>query len=371
MAKGVEGGGPSGDQAEALLLVGSGRAAWSLAPTLHACGVRWSGVLDRTPARAQALARSLDCPALTLDAPLPPETTAVWLLVADDAITPVAETLAVRAWPGLLWVHAAGSRSESALAAAVRRAGGGLALAWHPLAVLDGRPRRLDGVTVTMSGSEEARRTGERWARCLGARTVYLPEGADRTGYHLAAALAAGHVVGLLGQAVAVARSAGLEDTVAQGLYGLAMEAVRAAQERGDAAAAATGPVVRGDAGTIDLHLAWLRDRVRELGVGVVAGYAGAGLALAELLGDEDAGDSMGARGDGTSLGRVRAAMWEALSRLATDATSGAGNLAQGKAAHDGGTPASHAARVVDTSPLMRPPQREGEGRALGKRAGT
>ena len=317
-------------EGETLLLVGTGRAAHALGFTLQEAGVRIGAVTGRSRERVEALARDLGTHALGHREAVPREVTTVLLLEADDAIEEVARDLGGRAFPGIVWMHASGSRPASVLSEASRSAGGGPVLAWHPLAVLDGRPRRLDGVTVTLSGDADALPVGERLAGALGGRAVRIGPGEDRVGYHLAACLAAGHIAALLGEATAVARASGLGDDVEdimEGLYGLAREAIAAVRERG-AAKAVTGPVVRGDVGTVERHLAWLE---REGGPGVdrdgaLMAYAGGGLAAWYVRGQGTEGrpepDGSGGWGN-PGEGPVPDVLWRAMARAAARVLSG------------------------------------------------
>ena len=250
----------TGMEGTRFLVAGTGRAARSLCGALSAAGGRIVGVVSRDPARAAAFAREHGVPAPTDAAPLP-EADAVLVLTEDGAVGPWAEHLAARARPGLVWAHMAGSLAASVLADAARTAGGGGVLALHPLAVLDGRQRDLAGVTVTLEGSPSAVERGRTWAAALGATPVEIAP-ADRAAYHLAACLAAGHLAGLLAASRRVVEAADLPPSVADGLAHLAAEALAAYAAVG--AGSVTGPLVRGDLGTVAAHLAWLRARGEE-----------------------------------------------------------------------------------------------------------
>jgi predicted short-subunit dehydrogenase-like oxidoreductase (DUF2520 family) len=78
----------------------------------------------------------------------------------------------------------------------------------------------------------------------------------SKAAYHAAAVLAAGGLTALLDVVVAVAAPTGLDETGALAVYGpLAAQALANARALGTGPAL-TGPAVRGDAGTVEAHLA-------------------------------------------------------------------------------------------------------------------
>ena len=92
-------------------------------------------------------------------------------------------------------------------------------------------------------------------ATSLGATPVRLAPD-SKAAYHAAAVLAAGGLTALLDVVAAVARPTGLDEAGALAVYGpLAAQALANARAMGPAPAL-TGPVVRGDVGTVEAHLA-------------------------------------------------------------------------------------------------------------------
>lgn len=166
----------------------------------------------------------------------------VLLCVPDDAIFSVAAR--VPASDGYVVAHVAGSRGLDELAGHRRR--GFL----HPLAALptpEVGARRLIGASFSVGGDPLV----EALVASLSGRILRLGD-AQRALYHATAAVAANHVVALLGHVETLAEAAGLslEDFLA--LVGQAVEDVAALGVR----QALTGPASRGDLVTIDKHLA-------------------------------------------------------------------------------------------------------------------
>src|SRR5690606_20902355 len=122
----------------------------------------------------------------------------------------------------------------------------------------------------------------------------------NRPLYHAALALGANHLVTLVAQSLELLRAAGVgaPDRMLGPLLGAALDN---ALRSGDAAL--TGPVARGDAGTVATHIAELRRHAPA----TVAGYVAMARATADralaggLLKPELAEDLLGVLADGTS----------------------------------------------------------------------
>ena len=216
-------------------IVGRGRAGSALAAALAATG-RWSiaGILGREDDPGGA-ADGVDL---------------LVLAVPDGAIASVAA--AVR--PGAAVVaHAAGALGLDVLAPHDRRA------VLHPLASMpDGEvgAARLRGVWWGLAEGGDP--IAEEVVADLGGHALRIAD-ADRVRYHAAAAMAANHVVALLGQVERVAASIGVPLVAYLALTRTAVDNVAAL----GAAAALTGPVKRGDRATIERHLAALPEGER------------------------------------------------------------------------------------------------------------
>jgi predicted short-subunit dehydrogenase-like oxidoreductase (DUF2520 family) len=165
----------------------------------------------------------------------------VMLCVPDDAIAVVSNALE----PGgaRVVVHVAGSKGLGDLATHPRV--GFL----HPLAALSSSEvgaTRLHGALFSVGGDEVV----NELVASLDGRTIRLRDD-QRVNYHATAAVAANHLVALMGHVEALAESAGLsfDDFVP-----LIQQALSDVVEVG-AQRALTGPASRSDMATIDAHL--------------------------------------------------------------------------------------------------------------------
>jgi predicted short-subunit dehydrogenase-like oxidoreductase (DUF2520 family) len=245
--------------------IGPGRAGRSLTAALEAAGgFRSLGALGRAQPVAGA-ARDVD---LLIIATPDGEVGRVAAAVEPDARGVV--------------IHLSGSLGLDVLDGHPRR--GSL----HPLVPLPnpavGAERLRAGITFAVAGDPMV----DSLVRALGGRSVRVGD-ASRAAYHAAAAIAANHLVALIGQVDRVAATAGLPLDAFAGL-------VRAATE--DALSlgpgqALTGPAVRGDWETVDRHRTVLLSMAGHR-TELAAYDAMVGLARRLSLGTADAGPTAG-----------------------------------------------------------------------------
>jgi predicted short-subunit dehydrogenase-like oxidoreductase (DUF2520 family) len=163
----------------------------------------------------------------------------------DDQVARVASQVAPV--ESTVVLHLSGSLGLDVLASHPRR--GSL----HPLVPLPtaevGARRLVSGIAFAVAGDPMA----ERVVDALGGRT-FVVDDERRTTYHAAAAIAANHLVALIGQVERVAACAGLPLDAFAGLMRAATEDALTLGPR----EALTGPAARGDWETVERHRAAL-----------------------------------------------------------------------------------------------------------------
>ncbi|MFE9806634.1 Rossmann-like and DUF2520 domain-containing protein [Streptomyces sp. NPDC005548] len=284
----------------AVGVVGAGRVGPALAAALQLAGhrpVAVSGVSDASRRRAAQLLP--DVPLLS-PAQVLERSELVLLTVPDDAlpglVEGLAETGAVR--PGQLVVHTSGRYGARVLDPVLRA--GGLPLALHPAMTFTGTAvdvQRLAGCSFGVTAPDELRLAAEALVIEMGGEPEWIVE-KSRPLYHAALALGANHLVTLVAESMELLRTAGVEapDRMLGPLLGAALDN---ALRSGDAAL--TGPVARGDAGTVAAHVAELREHAPQ----TVAGYLAMARATADralahgLLKPELAEDLLGVLANG------------------------------------------------------------------------
>jgi predicted short-subunit dehydrogenase-like oxidoreductase (DUF2520 family) len=153
-------------------------------------------------------------------------------------------------------VHTSGAHGLDVLAPVV--AGGAHPMALHPAMTFTGHPhdieRLAEGISFGVTAPAELRALATRLVADFGGVVEWIAE-TDRPLYHAALAHGANHLVTLVNEAMDRLRAAGVlhPERVLAPLLRASLENTLA---HGDAAL--TGPVARGDAGTIAKHLAAL-----------------------------------------------------------------------------------------------------------------
>ncbi|MGX7825690.1 Rossmann-like and DUF2520 domain-containing protein [Actinokineospora sp. 24-640] len=219
-----------------------------------------------TAASGVSRASLLRAEALLPEVPIrPPDEVAaaadlVLLALPDDALPGMVRGLAaagaLRA--GQIVAHTSGAYGVDVLAPAT--ANGALGLALHPAMTFTGRAEDLDRVAACCFGvtaddhDEAAWNVAEALVVEMGGEPVRIPEQA-RPLYHTALAHGANHLVTLVAEAVDLLKAAGAPERLLGPLLSAALDN---ALRHGDRAL--TGPVSRGDAGTIRKHVAVLAE---------------------------------------------------------------------------------------------------------------
>ncbi len=247
--------GPAEDGRPVIGIIGAGAVGTALGVALSRAGWQVAAVASRDPER-RARFRSLvpGSRAFAEAAAILDECHLVLLAVPDDALAEIAATLHL--YSGQAIVHTSGLHSADILAPAL--AAGTSAGSFHPLVAFADLDRALDALpeaTIAIEGDEALLGLLAEMATSLGGTPVRLAPD-SKAAYHAAAVLAAGGLTALLDVVAAVARPTGLDEAGALAVYGpLAAQALANARAMGTAAAL-TGPAVRGDAGTVEAHLA-------------------------------------------------------------------------------------------------------------------
>ncbi len=262
-------------------VVGAGHVGAVLGNALRAAGhpvVAVSAVSDASVERADALLPGVpivEVPEVVRRAEL------VLLAVPDDALAPlVAGLAATGAWQtGQLVVHTAGRYGTSVLDPA--RAAGAIPLAIHPAMTFTGTSldlHRLEGCPFAVTAPAAVLPIAQALVVEIGGEPVVVAEQA-RGLYHAGLAHGANHLTVLVAQASAVLAGAGVDDPgrMLRPLLEAALDGALRAQSRDGspgAITALTGPVRRGDAGTVAEHLAVLGVLAASTGsVDVLEGY--------------------------------------------------------------------------------------------------
>lgn len=193
------------------------------------------------------------------------EADVVILAVPDDVIENVCGELSERNGlkDGACMLHCSGVKSAESLAEA-RDVGVSVA-SMHPLQSFAGDEtgNPFDGIIVSIEGDEKATKTAFEVAKTLGAQPVEI-DGKAKMLYHASAVVASNYLVTILDLALNLVEKAGLDREVAmKGFMPLIQGTLKNVQEKGPVEAL-TGPLARGDVGTIARHVSEMNEKTPE-----------------------------------------------------------------------------------------------------------
>jgi len=239
-------------------IVGAGSLGTALGVALSRAGWPIHAVASRDASRRERFRSLVDVTRAFVDPePLVEEVELIILAVPDDAVAPLASTL--RMYGGQAMIHTSGALGADVLAPAM--AAGTQVGSFHPLVGFADTERAvadLHGATVAIEADDQLAAMLATMAEAIGATPVRLAPG-TKAAYHAAAVLAAGGFVALLDAIAELGRVAGLDEAGSLAIYGGLIEGTLGNARALGIAAALTGPITRGDLGTLRAHLDALR----------------------------------------------------------------------------------------------------------------
>ena len=237
-------------------MVGAGSLSRVLCRSLVQIGMRLDHVVARTKASAQRIIQENETGgAVEFSDFKKPASSLLLLCVPDDALASVSERLArLGSWKGITVLHTSGVHNKNVLGSLAER--GAATGSFHPLQTFLGDEDRsaFKGITVGIEGDEAAVACGKSLANSLMAEPLEVPS-EGKALYHAAAALASNAAVTLMAVSEEMwAASLGHSSNFLDGLGPVVEQSVKKTLSKGPSAAL-TGPISRGDIGTVTAHL--------------------------------------------------------------------------------------------------------------------
>ena len=255
-----------------VFILGAGRAGRGLSRALRASGVKVIGLHGRRAERDPDTVTGGALPATISSAEV------VLVAVRDGQLDEALGELAAAALAaGTVALHVSGSAEPSLTAL---RAAGHPCGTFHPLVPLADparAPELLRGAWIGTDGDAGAVAVAEELAATLGAHTLRIPTG-EKAAYHAAAVIASNFPTVLAAVAAQLMAKIGIDERDAWGAIRALMRGAVTNLDTELPARALTGPIARGDAGTVEKHLAALSSEP-----GVRALYATLSVAAVEL----------------------------------------------------------------------------------------
>jgi predicted short-subunit dehydrogenase-like oxidoreductase (DUF2520 family) len=268
-------------QQTAIAIVGAGRLATFLAVRLKGAGFTISEIIARDSPRSRRRARSLAAKvgaravtahSAALNADL------FWFCVPDGEIRKASSCLAEHARERANRVkvrfafHSSGALLSRELES-LRKAGAALASV-HPLMTfVAGSHPSLAGVPFALEGDRAATRLARRIVRELGGESFSLPA-SRKAAYHAWATMTSPLLLAFLVTLEGAAAAAGLAPADARRKSLPIIRQTFANYAHLGAARSFSGPLIRGDDGTVAKHLAALKNRPGARGVYVALARA-------------------------------------------------------------------------------------------------
>lgn len=248
-------------------IVGAGRLAQALGRSLYRRGAPVAALAGRTQSGARQAAsfigpgvRPLPC------LEIPNQASRVLIAVPDTKIAEVAATLAQGGMRSGVALHTCGAYGPEILAPLIQAGVHGGVL--HPLQTITDPEKGSDdlmGIAFGIGGDDEAASWGEQLVRLLEGRPLRVRAG-RWAHYHAGAAIACNGLFALIESGVQLLGEAGIQPRDAlSALSPLCRASLENALQMGPAVAL-TGPIARGDAGTVSEHLHALNDLDPTLG---------------------------------------------------------------------------------------------------------
>jgi len=251
---------------DTIAIVGPGKVGTAVGFLLRQAGYEITALAGRSSAsckKARPLTGGKILPDITGAAGL---ADCILITVTDDAIRSVCDTLSAgTSLKGKKVIHMSGAGGLDLLQSA-RNAGARVG-SIHPIqsfadarGAIDNIPGSTFGITV----DKGIRQWAVRFVRDLGGRPFFVSE-ADRPLYHAAACLASNYLVTLMHAAEKIYLSLGLSpDNAVRAFWPLVKGTIRNIESRG-IVKSLTGPIARGDIGTVKKHLAALQRDLQSL----------------------------------------------------------------------------------------------------------
>ena len=228
--------------AQPIAIAGTGRIAKALAALLSRSGVRIAALAGRG-----AISQ------------LPRQANHILIAISDDSIPHVAAELAAAGLRDSTIVHTSAAAGPEALA--ILRSTGNSIGVLHPLQTVPSAERGIEtlpGATYAVAGDDRATAWARELVGILGGNILAIDP--QRWGlYHAAAVMACNYQVTLVDAALELMEIAGIERDQALGALAPILRTTTENILLHGPEAALTGPIRRGDIGTITKHLEALK----------------------------------------------------------------------------------------------------------------
>jgi predicted short-subunit dehydrogenase-like oxidoreductase (DUF2520 family) len=274
---------PLSNQKESIAIIGLGRTGTAIGYLLRQAGYPVVAVASRSRASLLNRIGYTEGRAFTSDADAEAASlaTCIFITTPDDVIASVCSDIAQKGGvsPGDKVIHMSGAGGLDLLEPA--RKVGAMVACIHPLqsfADIKGAIRNIPSSTFGITADEGLRDWSAGLVRELGGIPIEVPE-AIKPLYHAAACMASNYLTTLIHAIEEISLSLGLShDEAIHAFWPLVNGTLKNIESKGSVHAL-TGPISRGDAGTIEQHIRVLRETLPDY----LPAYCAMGLLTVEL----------------------------------------------------------------------------------------
>jgi len=251
-----------------IVLIGPGVVGCAIGQLLHRAGYPIAAIIGRNLAKTEEAARFIGCDAqlATLDLQAARHGDILLLALPDDQLIDFSASLhrEVSLAAGRTLIHFSGLHLAEIMAP--QHSGTGL-LSIHPLLPFADRQMAIENLKncpCAIEGDTDQQSLGRELVAALGGEAFILPSDAKAT-YHAAACIASNFMVSLTACARDLLLDCGFDKQQAMQLLGPIQRATCTNILTLGPEQALTGPIVRGDAGTVATHLQLLEKKSPQL----------------------------------------------------------------------------------------------------------
>jgi predicted short-subunit dehydrogenase-like oxidoreductase (DUF2520 family) len=259
-----------------IAIIGAGTVGTAVGATLQSRGYKIAAVAAKSQASLDRAASYLDAHATNDIAEAAGLGDLIFITTSDDSIKDACDDIGARGGFSVddIVFHMSGALPLSALAAAERY--GAKTGCIHPMqtfATVDSAIERLPGSVFGVTADDEALTTADEIIDALGSEKVMVKD-EDKAIYHAAACVVSNYLVSLVHLGEGLYGEIGIEKEMARKAFLPLLKGTVVNIANYGPAEALTGPIARGDIGTIARHLEalqrtapWALPAYREMGL--------------------------------------------------------------------------------------------------------
>lgn len=247
-------------------IIGLGVVGTAVGVVLNNKGYEITGVYDTKSESTQGLVERIGCTPYTSPQEVSRSADILFITTSDMAIKGVADKLAESKGfhRGQIVIHMSGSQTSALLDGA--KAFGAFVLSVHPLqsfASVDQAMANLPGSIFSIEGDREGYAAGAAIVAALGGESFVIDRQA-KVLYHAGACTVSNYLVTVIDLGIRLLEAAGIPgDKASRALWPLIQGSINNIGEIG-IPRALTGPIARGDVGTVVHHLQGMEEKMRD-----------------------------------------------------------------------------------------------------------